>query len=68
MVRKFEKHSPWAKGTIQKPMTEKEIEDKFFRLSTRRISEEQAEKIRSWITTCEAQTDVEELMTLLRVA
>jgi glycerophosphoryl diester phosphodiesterase len=65
--KKFKKHSPWAKGTVQKPMTGKEIEDKFFSLSTLRISAEQAEKISSWITTCETQTGVEELMTLLRV-
>ena len=65
--KKLKKHSPWAKGTLQKPLTGKEIEDKFFKLSTRRIPEERAEKIRSWITTCEVQTDLEELMALLMV-
>lgn len=66
--RKFEKHSGWAKGTVQNPMTDKEVEDKFFKLSTRRISEKQAEKIRSWVTVCEDQAGVEKLMTMLRVA
>jgi len=66
--RKFKKHSGWAKGTVQNPMTEKEIENKFFMLSTRRISEKQAEEIRSWVTICEDKTGVEELMTILRVA
>jgi 2-methylcitrate dehydratase PrpD len=65
--RKFEKHSGWAKGTIQNPMTDGEIEDKFFKLSARRISEKQAEQIRSWITICETQTDVKELLTMLMV-
>jgi 2-methylcitrate dehydratase PrpD len=66
--RKFEKHSGWAKGTVQNPMTEKEVEDKFFKLSTRRISKKQAEKIRSWVTICEDKEGVEELMTMLLVA
>ena len=65
--RKFKKHKGWAKGTVQNPMTEEEVENKFFKLSTRRISEEQAEKIRSWITICEDKAGVEELMTMLRV-
>ncbi|HIJ55038.1 MAG TPA: MmgE/PrpD family protein [Deltaproteobacteria bacterium] len=65
--RSFEKHSGWAKGTVQNPMTENEVEDKFFKLSTRRIPVEQAEQIRSWVATCEALEDVEGLMALLRV-
>ena len=63
----FEKHSPWAKGTIQHPMTDNEVEDKFIKLCTRRISEKQAERIRSWITICETQGEVNELLTMLRV-
>ena len=65
--RKFEKYSGWAKGTVQNPMAEKEVADKFFRLSTRRVPKEQAEKIRSWVTTCDEQLYVEDLMALLRI-
>ena len=66
--RKFEKYSGWAKGTVQNPITEKEVDEKYFKLTTRRIPVEPAEKIRSWVTTCEVQEDVDGLMALLRVA
>ena len=65
--RRLEKYSGWAKGTTQNPMTENELLDKFYRLSTLRIPKIQAEKIETWVKRADAQTDIDTLIALLRV-
>ncbi len=65
--RILRKHNPWAKGTSEKPLPENELKDKFYRLSTTRISTKQAEQIIAWIEKAEEQEEVETLMALLRV-
>jgi len=56
--RRFEKYNGWAKGTVQNPMKEHEIRDKFFRLSTRRFTRKRASQIATWILSADTQQDV----------
>lgn len=65
--RKFEKYNGWAKGTLQNPMSDADILDKFYRLSTRRITQARAAEITSWIESAETQEEVGSLANYLRV-
>ena len=65
--RRLSKYNGWAKGTPQNPMTDDEIKDKFYRLSTARIPQSQAERIEGWIEKADEQEEVKTLTDLLQV-
>jgi 2-methylcitrate dehydratase PrpD len=64
--RKLEKYNGWAKGTAQSPMSEAELLEKYYQLSTRRLPRVRAEGIKAWIDGAETKDSVSELMNMLR--
>ncbi|MBW2307687.1 MAG: MmgE/PrpD family protein [Deltaproteobacteria bacterium] len=65
--RKLSKYTGWAKGTPQNPITDDEVKEKFYRLSTTRIPRSKAEQIVSWIEKTDEHKDLKTLMGLLKV-
>ncbi len=63
--RTFEKYNGWAKGTLQNPMSEGEIMEKFYRLATRRLAGDRAGEIASWIESADTQEDAASLANYL---
>ena len=64
--RKLEKYKGWAKGTAENPMSEAELLEKFYQLSTRRLPRDKADEIKTWIDEAESKDSISDLMGLLR--
>ncbi len=65
--RKLRKYNGWAKGTPQNPISEDEIKNKFYRLSTIRIPRSSAEQIVAWIEKADEHNELKSLIELLKV-
>lgn len=61
----FEETVEYAKGTIQNPMTKKELEDKFRELTSRIFPERQVEKIINTVSHLEDLENIHELSSVL---
>jgi 2-methylcitrate dehydratase PrpD len=61
----FEEAVDYAKGTIQNPMTKKELEDKFRELTSRILPERQVEGIITTISNLEELENIHELSSIL---
>ena len=61
----FEEAVDYAKGTIQNPMTKKELEDKFRELTSRLLPEMQVESIITTISNLEELENIHELSSIL---
>ena len=61
----YKKRVDYAKGTINNPMTIKELEEKFLILATTAVSGDQAEKIISIVRNLEDTDDISRLTSLL---
>ena len=64
--RTLTSHVGWARGTPRNPVTEEELKEKFYRLSTTRIPRGQAERLYAAIDKADDLGDVEALAELLR--
>ena len=65
--RNLSKYIDWPKGSQQRPLSDDELREKFFRVVTTAISKDRAEEILTWIENTEKQEDVESLCRLLRL-
>jgi 2-methylcitrate dehydratase PrpD len=64
----YEKQVDYAKGTIGKPMTGRELEDKFRNLTSRLLSDDRREEIIGVVSGLEQSDNVADLAAMLVVA
>ena len=65
--KNFSKYIDWPKGSQYRPLSNDELKEKFFRVTTTVMSKDRAEEILAWVEAAEKQSNVEELCRLVRL-
>lgn len=64
--RTLKKHIDWPKGSIQNPLTEEEIKEKFIKNATTVIPQERAYQIIDWVSDAPEKKNLDDLCKLLQ--